>query len=358
MNNTNDLDRVLADWLAEGPSHAPDRPIDLAIEHARAHPRRWDLLGFLRRDPMASRSRFSAFSSAPAVALLSLLLVAGLGVAAVGSGLVGLPTVAPDASVSPSPIVASPTPVAPSPSPSASVGTPSVIRVDLEETAGEDATVDVTDESGLLVEARSGQPGEGGFVDELTVTNVDPTMLQLRWVGLPCDTTHSLTIEAGLARMTLERPMCTGDAFPMDRILLLTFSQPVDAADVEATLVDRQPKFSVELDQGTVENVTVSVIDDSDLVIEADAGAGNSAATEINDVAVENVDPRSLRVSWIGTPCETAYEVRVDETARLITVTNRDCLGDSMAVGRVVVLRLSEPVPSGEVRAERVVTDN
>ena len=337
MNNTNDLDRVLAEWLTEGPSHAPDRPVDLAIEHARAHPRRPDPFGFLRRDPMASGSGLSGLRSAPALMLVGLLLVGSLGLAAVGSGLVRLPAIAPDATFSPSPI-------APSPSPSAPVGTPSVIRVDLEETAGADATVDVTDESGLLVEARSGQPGEGGFVDDLDATNVDPTTIQLRWVGLPCDTTHSLTIEAGVARMTLERPMCTGDTFPMDRILLLTFSQPIDAADIETTLIDHQPTFEVELDQGTVENVTVSVIDDSGLVAEAEAGTGNTSASEIDEVVVENLDATSLRVSWIGSPCETTYELRVDEAAGTIDISTPTCLGDASAIGRVIVLRMSEPV--------------
>ena len=53
MTTLNDFDRVLGEWLNEGPNRAPDRPIDLAVEHARSHPRRPDLIRFLRPDPMA-----------------------------------------------------------------------------------------------------------------------------------------------------------------------------------------------------------------------------------------------------------------------------------------------------------------
>ena len=35
-----ELDRVLGDWLADGPRRAPAAPVTVAIEFARAHPRR------------------------------------------------------------------------------------------------------------------------------------------------------------------------------------------------------------------------------------------------------------------------------------------------------------------------------
>ena len=69
------------------------------------------------------------------------------------------------------------------------------ILVDLVVAAGQPQTVDVIDESGTLLEASSGSPtGEGqGFPsDDVEVTNIDATTLQLGWAGFPCRTDHDL----------------------------------------------------------------------------------------------------------------------------------------------------------------------
>jgi hypothetical protein len=60
--------------------------------------------------------------------------------------------------------------------------------------------------------------------------------LVLTWSGVPCDTTHQLTIEPDDLGMTIERTACQGDAMGVDHVLQLTFDRPVDPAAVNATI--------------------------------------------------------------------------------------------------------------------------
>jgi hypothetical protein len=242
MNVQQDLDRLLAAALEDGPTRSPKPAIDRALAHARAHPRRRDPLAFLRKDPMQTQSsRFAlALQPLPLIAMLTLVLVAGLAVATAGGffddrSVVVPPVATPSHSAAPS-IPASP---GPSVSPSAPASPP-VISVDLIERVGANATIEITDLSGHLVKAESGVPGDGASVPDGTVAATsldgDPATVVLTWSGLPCDTTHQLTIGPDGLSMTIERPACQGDTLPVDRVLQLTFDRPVDPATVSATI--------------------------------------------------------------------------------------------------------------------------
>lgn len=232
MTQINEFDRVLGEWLDQGPNRAPDRSIELALDHARSHPRRRDPLAFLRPDPMGRRSGGTALGLRPAMALavLGLLLAA---VAALGIGGQRDPAVVLPPSASPS---VTPPPASPS-------ATPGSFRVDLTVVAGQPQTVTIVDRSGLVLEAISGVPSEQGGqsfpFDAVEVSNLDATTLQLAWSGYPCQTDHTLTIEPDGRTMSLERPACEGatDTIGLDRILILRFSAPVAAEDVTVQLV-------------------------------------------------------------------------------------------------------------------------
>jgi hypothetical protein len=246
MNEQHDLDRLLDAALLDGPSRAPERPIDAALAHARAHPRRRDPLAIIRKDPMNARSSWLAVAlqPLPLVAVLALVLVAGLAVATAGGFIDHRSVVVPPAAT-PSP-AASPIPSAPaSPSPAPSVvpsapASPAIISVDLIEHTGANATIDITDLSGHLVKAESGDPGFNASVPDGTVAvtglAANPATVVLTWGGSPCDTTHQLTIDPDGLSMTIERPVCQGDALAVDHVLQLTFDRPVDPATVHATI--------------------------------------------------------------------------------------------------------------------------
>jgi hypothetical protein len=231
MTTLNDFDRVLGEWLNEGPNRAPDRPIDLAVEHARSHPRRPDPIGFLRPDPMARPFRGLGMGLRPAMILATLALVLAA-VVAIGVGGPKPSVVVPNPSPSASPRL--------SPNPSPTGTTSAGILVDLTVAAGQPQTVDVIDESGTLLEASSGSPNDGqGFPsDSVEVTNIDATTLQLGWAGFPCRTDHELRIGSDPRVMTLIRPPCEGvtDSIGVDRILILRFSEPIVAEEVAITI--------------------------------------------------------------------------------------------------------------------------
>jgi hypothetical protein len=237
MNAPHDIDRELAAWLLDGPSRSPERPIEAALAHAQTHPRRRYPLAFPRKDPMSSHPSTATFRPLALVAVLGLLLVAALAVGAVGGLFERRPAVVPPSMASPSSSTPS---TAPSSTPAASVGV-SDVHVDLIEHVGADASVDITDLSGTLVSATSGDPADGASVPEGGVvgSTLDgkPNVLVLTWSGSPCDTTHRLTISADGQTFSFERPACSGDAIGVDHVLQLTFDHPVDVTKVKAPLI-------------------------------------------------------------------------------------------------------------------------
>ncbi len=148
------------------------------------------------------------------------------------------PSATPVPTVDPTPV---PTPVVtPAPTDDGSDAMP--IRVDLETVAGGDVYVDIVDHTGLLVDAKSGTPAEGQSVGqfELEVENIDATTLKLSWVDYPIENALGLYIDEheGAIRFLLVQPGPTGptDSIALDRELILSFSQPISADQVEAIL--------------------------------------------------------------------------------------------------------------------------
>ncbi len=236
MTSSNDFDRRLGAWLDDGPGRAPDRAIESALAHARTNPRRRDPLAALRRDPMAGGGFTGSTRTLPLVAVLGLIIVAALGVATAG-GFFRQPAV-----VSP-PLTATPSPSAPSPAatptgPALPASSPAVVRVDLMDEIGGAAFVEITDESGTMLDARSGQAAEAGeVIAGIGVANLpsDPNAVVLTWVGGPCDTRHVLTIGPDGRTMTMSADPCQGDSLGVTRVLVIRFDGPVPASDVTVT---------------------------------------------------------------------------------------------------------------------------
>ena len=201
MNQTSDLDRLLGDWLADGPNRAPDQPISAATQFARAHPRRPDPLRIFRSDPMADRRR-SPFGLQPGLVFALLALV----VAIVAAGVIGSrlerPVVVPPSNGQPAP--SRPAQESPSSTPIASEPPSPFATVALNANGGRPATVDIFDLSGLVVDARSGPAADGVSIDGIVVTNDKADSIVITWDGSPCDTAHRLTVDATATHLVLE----------------------------------------------------------------------------------------------------------------------------------------------------------
>ena len=232
MKNPDDLDRLLDQWLQDGPTRPPEAPLEHAIQHARSRPRRRDPLGFLRPDPMAKRTTRLGLQPAFMLAMIGLIIVAAVGAVFVGS----LPK-EPQVIVTPSPPPASVAPSASAaPTPAAS------LHVELKDELDSGATVDIVDLSGTVASARAAEVDErapAGAVTsgEVTIGNVDATTLWIGWTAGNCPDAHVMTIDAtGRSISISQPPFCGGDTIGVGRQLVLTFAQPIAAGDVAASI--------------------------------------------------------------------------------------------------------------------------
>jgi hypothetical protein len=186
----------------------------------------------------------------PMVAVaLGVIAIAGI----VAALLVSRPIVAaPRPSASPAAPAPTPTaiptakPVAtPTPTPT-SDPTSSLLTVELENLTDHDVKVQIQDPNGILAGARSGQPGDGMSVrwHDALIQQVDANTVAFTFVGLPQDEVADLVVDAiggdkVVLRLVQTGPVPNSDAMGEDRILILTFREPVDAADFSFEILDR-----------------------------------------------------------------------------------------------------------------------
>lgn len=192
-----------------------------------------------------SRSTTSRGQVQPVVALLlGVVAVVGL-VAAVlvsrPSGTTGTPAASPTNRPSAAPSVAPTAP--PSAAPSAPVS--GEIKVDLENATNHAVSIQIHDETGDVVKAVSGKPGDGMSIrwHEAIVKNVDARTISVTWAGLPQDEVADLGVNAADGKYELvlvqAGPYPQTDAMGEDRILILTFDAPVSADDLSVEILNR-----------------------------------------------------------------------------------------------------------------------
>jgi hypothetical protein len=154
------------------------------------------------------------------------------------------PATSPDPS---DPPVSTPTAKPATPAPSVEP-TPSVepsdppttgdIAVPLKNLTGDDVSVVIDDETGKLDVAASGNPGDGMSVRwfDVKVENIDADTLRVVWVGLPRDEVVRLAITEvdGAIHLSFvqDAPPANSDALGFDRVLALSFDEPVRSGDV------------------------------------------------------------------------------------------------------------------------------
>jgi hypothetical protein len=251
-SHEHEFDRRLALFLDDGPTRSPERPVDGAITYALAHPRRRDPFAALRSDPMASRR--ATWSSRPVLVLAILGLLLSLSVAAfVGSQRqqpTVLPPLSPEPTASAEPSQSSD--VLPSLSPSvapAEAASPSPTRsaptsVEVTDANGLTATIQIVDQSGLLTNA-TGFPAEPDRFQNAEIEAIQlpadegagERAIILMWTDLSCPGPHKLTIDATARHFVLEPQSCVADSIGVDHQLVLSFSEPVPAKEIQAEIV-------------------------------------------------------------------------------------------------------------------------
>ena len=232
MTGFDDFDRRLGQFLEEGPIRSPERPVEAALAHSMASPRRRDPFAVLRGDPMAPRSRWSAQPTL-VFAVLGLLM---LSAAAFVVGSQRPPAVVPPVSESPGPSA--------SPSPSTEP-TPREIPAQIVNSVGQTKSIVVIDESGLLENVFAGEPADPDRPQNAEIEAVQIGAdegggldgIMLHWVDMPCGDDYRLTIDPTARELLLDAPPCEGDATIVNYHVWLDFSEPVPAEEVEARLI-------------------------------------------------------------------------------------------------------------------------
>jgi hypothetical protein len=179
---------------------------------------------------------------AAAVVLAAAIAALATGALANGTSASPRPSITPTPAPIATPTVA-PT-VAPTPEPTTSPTPPAdgVFDVDLKNLTNHDVAVRIDDETGSVLSAASGTPGDGMSVRwfDVKIENIDAETLRVVWVGLGRDEVVHLGISRvdGKIRLrfTQDAPPANSDAVGFDRVLNLKFEVPVRSDDVLATI--------------------------------------------------------------------------------------------------------------------------
>jgi hypothetical protein len=213
-----------------------------------AHGSLWDHIDLIVRKVRHMPTTRVNLSRVVGAGVTAVALAAVVGAVAIGAG--QQPAKAPTPTVSPTstPTPASPATPGPTPVPTATpVGVPPVIVLDTIN--DQDPRLAIDDQTGRLVTARSGHGGDGMSVrwNSARVDQVDPTTIQVTWVGFPGEEDVVLTVDAKDGTPVLifdqKAPYANTDALGADRVLILTFDSPVDATKVDVGFPSVEASF-------------------------------------------------------------------------------------------------------------------
>jgi hypothetical protein len=124
--------------------------------------------------------------------------------------------------------------------------------------------------------------------------------------------------------------------------------EPTDAPEPSEPPRDAMP-ITVDLDVPAPHRVYVDIVDHAGVVADARSGpASDGVSVEYGELLVENIDERTLQLTWSDRPGDNAlalYVWRDGDTVRLVVVQPpHDEDGDTFLNDRVLILELDEPV--------------
>jgi hypothetical protein len=129
---------------------------------------------------------------------------------------------------------------------------------------------------------------------------------------------------------------------------------PPTSAPIPTTAAVPTPVGSarVVLDVATANAVTIDVADASSTMLRAASGTpGDGASVEAYSVGVTNVTPTTLRLTWVGGPCDSANRLLIDAAHHRFVVVQPECQGDAIATDRVLELEFAMPIEASDVEA-------
>jgi hypothetical protein len=121
--------------------------------------------------------------------------------------------------------------------------------------------------------------------------------------------------------------------------------EPVDPGN------DDDMPVKVDLDNETGHDVYVDIVDRSDRVVGASSGnPGDGATVPPYEVKVENIDERTIRLTWSDIPGDNALALFIDEDGTGLILVQPEHDGDSMPFDRILVLEYDGPIDADDLR--------
>ena len=220
--------------------------------------------------------------------------------------------------------------IVPASSPGAS-GDPTALHVELTGQCCGGPSIDIVDRSGHLTSAVAG-PADGAPTDFIAATNDGSRIVRLTWPGAPCDTVHRLVVAADFG-LTIDRPICHGDAMLQMRALVLTFDQDVDADALDTGLFDGRPDSGLPTWTATAPDsgggrYDVAVADPG-LVVESIEGSFDPEveATGAGPTGIQLVQTSATtyRLIWLGQACAATPALSISPTSDSWRLVNAPC---------------------------------
>jgi hypothetical protein len=162
-----------------------------------------------------------------------------------------------------------------------------------------------------------------------------------------CAAAALLTLSALLAACTNYDPRNEPTAAPVAAAPTVAATQPATAAPAGPI-----GSAHVVLAVATPNRVTIDVTDASRTLTAAMSGTpGDGATVEAYKLIVTNLTPSSLRLTWLGGPCDAANTLSVDAPRGRLLLVQKECPGDALATDRILDLEFSTPVKATELEA-------
>ena len=96
--------------------------------------------------------------------------------------------------------------------------------------------------------------------------------------------------------------------------------------------------------------VTIDVTDASATLTGAASGTpGDGASVEADKLVAANITPTTLRLTWVGGPCDSANKLLIDSGRHRLVVVQPECHGDAIATDRVLDLEFATPITASEL---------
>lgn len=126
---------------------------------------------------------------------------------------------------------------------------------------------------------------------------------------------------------------------------------PVPTPEPTETSVDAMP-ITVGLETLTPHHVYIDIVDDSFSVVKAVSGTPTaSTPVEPYTLKVENIDDRTLRLTWVDRPGDNALALYIDRAANrfVLVQPEHDLAGDTMLHDRVLILTFRDAIDADSI---------